>query len=103
MLFLITLLFSAIIFSGGLVIYDMKIESIEIRKELEAEQQINDRQEEKIKETYSLMREAAKDNARIAQSIESLTSQMSATMQQVSNDTAEIRRRIDRHIEDSKH
>lgn len=81
----------------------MKIETIDLRKELESEQKINKEQDKKIDKTYELMQSISKEQARIAQSMENLSVNMTEAMRRVASDTSEIRSRVDRHIEESNH
>lgn len=90
---------AAVIFGAGVVIYNLQIETVSLRKDLEAEQRTNSAQEKKIEETYKLMRDIAREQAKIAQSMQNLSDNVSNAVVRVAQDTAEIRARVDRHIE----
>lgn len=77
----------------------VKSESESLKIELDIQRKINAEQDVKIKETYELMRLISTEQAKISQSMENISQTMIHTMQRVSNDTAEIRMRVDRHIE----
>lgn len=89
-----------IIFAGTLI-FNMYTDSIELRKELEAEQKMNRQQNKRIEETYRLMRSIATDQARIAQTMQNLSENFTIAMQRVTTDTNDIRRRFDNHIDES--
>lgn len=89
----------AVMVAGSAFMYNMKIESVELKKELQAEQKTNAEQEKKINETHAFMQQILSEQTRIAQSLENMSKNVSDAMVRVARDTSEIRARVDRHIE----
>lgn len=92
----------ALIVTFATVVYQMKIETIELRKELEAEQRLNKEQERKIQETYDVLHGIARDQATLVQKLEHISYTVTDGINRVAKDTAQIRERVDRHIESGK-
>lgn len=91
--------FVTIIIAFGSLIYSQNTDLIRFQQELETERKTNDEQDKKIEETYKLMQNISSEQARIAESLENLSTNLTQAMERISRDTAEIRHRVDRHIE----
>lgn len=91
-----------IILAFATTIYNIKMEAVELKKELEAEQQLNEQRDRKIDETYELMRQMTRQQAQMSEGIKNLNTTMERALNRMTDDLYEVRGRLNDHIDKSK-